>query len=218
MRLVAIRPGAFVMGSTPAETRRIQAEWNVPEAMLQPESPAHNVQISRPFFMGKYEVTVGQFKKFVAETGYKTVAEKQGWGWVYDENKKHWTKKTGAAWNDPGSEISDDYPVTLVCHADAEAFCDWLSRKDNRRYYLPTEAQWEYAARGGKEGERFPWGNDYPEGRKLNMADRYSPVPWADQTVTDGYARLSPVGSFEPNGFWLYDMMGNVVANVLRLL
>ena len=112
--------------------------------------------------MGKYDVTVGQFKKFVAETGYKTVAEKQGWGWVYDENKKHWTKKTGAAWNNPGIEISDDYPATLVCHADAEAFCDWLSRKDNRRYYLPTEAQWEYAARGGKEGERFPWGNDYP--------------------------------------------------------
>ena len=108
------------------------------------------------------------------------------------------------------TEISDDHPVILVCHADAEAFCEWLSRKDNRRYYLPTEAQWEYAARGGKEGERFPWGNDYPDGKKLNMADRHSPVPWADRTVTDGYARLSPVGSFEPNGFWLYDMVGNV--------
>ena len=62
MRLVTIRPGAFVMGSTPAETRRIQAEWNVPETMLQAESPAHNVQISKPFLMGKYDVTVGQFR------------------------------------------------------------------------------------------------------------------------------------------------------------
>jgi formylglycine-generating enzyme required for sulfatase activity len=160
--------------------------------------------------MGKYDVTVGQFKKFVAETGYKTVAEKQGWGWVYDENKKHWTKRIGASWDDPGNRISDDHPVILVCHADAEAFCEWLSRKDNRRYYLPTEAQWEYAARGGKEGERFPWGNDYPDGKKLNMADRHAPVPWADRTVADGYARVSPVGSFVPNGFWLYDMVGNV--------
>ena len=210
MRLVAIGPGAFVMGSDLAEIRRIQAEWNVPEAMLQQETPAHTVKISGPFFMGKYDVTVGQFKKFVAETGYKTVAEKQGWAWVYDESKKHWAKKTGAAWNNPGIEISDDYPVTLVCHEDSEAFCNWLSRKDNRRYYLPTEAQWEYAARGGKEDKRYPWGNDYPEGNKLNMADRYSPVPWADQTVIDGYARLAPVGCFEPNGFWLYDMMGNV--------
>ncbi len=210
MRLVTIRPGTFVMGSTPAETRRIQAEWNVPETMLQAESPAHNVQISRPFLIGKYDVTVGQFKKFVAETGYKTVAEKQGWGWVYDENKKHWTKRSGASWNDPGDQVSDDHPVSLVCHIDAEAFCEWLSRKENRRYYLPTEAQWEYAARGGKEGERFSWGNDYPDGKKLNMADRYSPAPWADRTVTDGYARVSPVGGFEPNGFWLYDMLGNV--------
>ncbi|MGO9120205.1 MAG: SUMF1/EgtB/PvdO family nonheme iron enzyme [Desulfomonilaceae bacterium] len=210
MRLVTIRPGAFVMGSTPAETRRIQAEWNVPETMLQVESPAHNVQISKPFLMGKYDVTVGQFKRFAAETGYKTVAEKQGWGWVYDENKKHWSKKMGASWNDPGNQISEDHPVSLICHADAEAFCEWLSKKDNRRYYLPTEAQWEYAARGGKEGERFSWGNDYPDGKKLNMADRYSPVPWADRTMADGYARLSPVGSFEPNAFWLYDMLGNV--------
>ena len=210
MRLIAIQPGAFVMGSTSAETRRMQAEWNVPEALLQPESPAHTVRISRPFLMGKYDVTVGQFKKFVAETGYRTVAEKQGWAWVYDENKKHWTKRTGAAWNAPGSEVSEDHPVSLICHLDAEAFCDWLSKKENRRYYLPTEAQWEYAARGGKEGERFPWGNDYPDGKKMNIADKSCPVPWADGTVADGYARIAPVGNFEPNGFWLYDMTGNV--------
>lgn len=210
MRMVAIRPGTFMMGSSPAEIRRIQNDWAVEESVIQSESPAHKVRITRPFLMGKYEVTVGQFKKFVSETGYRTVAEKQGWGWVYDDSKKHWTKKSGASWRTTGTQEWDDHPVTLVSHADAEAFCEWLSKREGRPYSLPTEAQWEYAARGGKQSERFPWGNDYPDGRKLNIADRNARVPWADRTVDDGYGEVSPVGSYEPNGFWLYDMMGNV--------
>lgn len=210
MRMILVRPGKFTMGSSSAETRRIQSEWNVEEGVLQPEGPAHTVRISRAFLLGKYDVTVGQFRRFVNETGYRTVAEKQGWGWVYDDSKKHWIKKGGASWKNTGSEDVDDYPVVLVCHADAEAFCGWLERKDGRRYYLPTEAEWEYAARGGKEGERFPWGNGYPDGKKANLADRRSPVPWADHTLEDGYARVSPVGAFEPNRLWLYDMVGNV--------
>ena len=210
MRLVLVRSGKFVMGSSEAEKRRIQSEWNVEENLLQPEGPAHTVQISRPYLLGKYDVTVGQFRRFVKETGYRTLAERQGWGWVYDDTKKHWVKKSGASWKNTGNEDVDDYPVVLVCHADAEAFCDWLESKDGRRYYLPTEAEWEFAARGGKEGERFPWGNEYPDGKKANVADRRSPVPWADRTIEDGYARVSPVGAFEPNRFWLYDMVGNV--------
>ena len=158
MRMILVRPGKFTMGSSSAEIRRIQSEWNVEESLLQPEGPAHTVRISRAFFLGKYDVTVGQFRRFVNDTGYRTVAEKKGWGWVYDDSKKHWIKKSGASWKNTGSEDVDDYPVVLVCHADAEAFCDWLERKDGRRYYLPTEAEWEFAARGGKEGERFPVG------------------------------------------------------------
>ncbi|MGO9567509.1 MAG: SUMF1/EgtB/PvdO family nonheme iron enzyme [Desulfomonilaceae bacterium] len=210
MRMVLVHPGKFVMGSSSAETRRIQSEWNVEESLLQPEAPAHTVRISRPYLLGKFDVTVGQFRRFVNETGYRTIAEKQGWGWVYDDSRKHWIKKSGASWKNTGTEDVDDYPVVLVCHADAEAFCDWLEKKDGRRYYLPTEAEWEFAARGGKEGERFPWGNEYPDGKKANLADRRSPVPWADRTIEDGYARVSPVGNFEPNRFWLYDMVGNV--------
>ena len=175
MRMVLVRPGKFTMGSSSAETRRIQSEWAVEESLLQPEGPAHTVIISRPYLLGKYDVTVGQFRRFVNETGYRTVAEKQGWGWVYDDSKKHWIKKSGASWKNTGAEDVDDYPVVLVCHADAEAFCDWLERKDGRRYYLPTEAQWEFAARGGRDGERFPWGNGYPDGKKANLADRRSP-------------------------------------------
>ncbi len=210
MKMILVRPGKFTMGSSPAETRRIQSGWAVEESLIQPEVPAHTVRISRSFLLGKYDVTVGQFRRFANETGYRTVAEKQGWGWVYDNFKKHWIKKSGASWKNTGAEDVDDYPVVLVCHADAEAFCDWLEKKDGRRYYLPTEAEWEFAARGGKEGERFPWGNGYPDGKKANLAGRRSPVPWADRTIEDNYARVSPVGAFEPNRFWLYDMAGNV--------
>ncbi|MBI4966085.1 MAG: SUMF1/EgtB/PvdO family nonheme iron enzyme [Desulfomonile tiedjei] len=209
MRLVLIPAGSFTMGSSEAEIRRIQNDWNVQESLIQREGPAHKVRISRPFFLGKYHVTAGQFKRFVQETGYRTVAEKQGWGWVYDDSKKHWAKKPSASWRNPGTEAREDYPVSLVCHEDAEAFCQWLSKKEQRQYHLPTEAQWEYAARGGKEGERYTWGDEYPDGKRLNVADRNSPVPWADRTLDDGHARLAPVGSYEPNSFWLYDMLGN---------
>ncbi|MBM4326298.1 MAG: hypothetical protein FJ118_03955 [Deltaproteobacteria bacterium] len=210
MKLVLIKPGMFLMGSSSAEVRRVESEWNVQRETLESEEPDRSVRISNPFYIGKYEVTVGQFKRFVEETGYRTVAEKQGSGWVYDRDKNHWAQKPGASWRNPGVEVWEDHPVSMVSHEDAEAFCKWLSAKERIQYQLPTEAQWEYAARGGKEGERFTWGNDYPDGAKLNSADRRSPVPWADRTIDDGYAQYAPVGSFEPNGFWLYDMAGNV--------
>jgi len=210
LRLVTIPAGKFLMGSTEAEMRRVQGEWSVQEAQLRAESPSHSVRLTNGFLMGKYPVTAAQFAAFVNETGYRTVAEKQGWGWVYDEREQHWAKTFGASWRNPGFEVREDDPVTLVCHQDAEAFCDWLSRKENRRYTLPTEAEWEYAARGGLSEKRFPWGDDYPDGGKLNMADRCSPVPWKDPTTDDGYPRISPVGSFAANEFWLYDMVGNV--------
>ncbi len=210
MSMVIVPSGSFTMGSSEAEARRLLNEWTIPEDLLRTEQPAHKVDISGTYLLGKYPVTVGRFRMFAEETGYRTVAEGQGWGWVYDRGKKHWVKKSGVSWRNPGTPTGDDYPVTLVCYADAEAFCNWLSQKEGRKYSLPTEAQWEYAARSGKNGRRFPWGNDYPDGRKLNIADRRSPMPWADRTVDDGYEGPSPVGSYQPNGFWLYDMVGNV--------
>jgi formylglycine-generating enzyme required for sulfatase activity len=210
MKLVVLPSGTFTMGSSDSEIRRVRIDWNVEENMVRPETPAHKVSLSKPFLMGKYGVTVGQFKKFADETGYKTVAEKQGWGWVYDKELKHWERREGVSWRNPGSKMSDDYPVTMICYADAEAFCNWLSKREGRKYELPSEAQWEYAARGGKEGKRFPWGDDYPDGRMLNMADRRSPVPWADRTIDDRSEGPAPVGSYAPNGFGLYDMAGNL--------
>ena len=210
MRLVVLPADRFMMGSSAPERRRVQNEWSIANELLDTEGPAHAVRITKPFALGKYEVTAGQFKRFVDETGYQTVAEKQGWGWVYDKSQKHWVKRNGASWVDPGTEVWADHPVTMVCREDAEAFCQWLSNKEGRRYFLPTEAQWEYAARGGKESDRFPWGKEYPDGSKLNMADLRSPVPWADRTVDDRHGGPAPVGSYTPNGFWLYDVAGNV--------
>ncbi len=210
IRLILIKSGTFTMGSSPSEIRRLQTEWNVPEAQVVVEGPEHKVRISRGFYMGKYPVTVGEFKRFVAETGFSTVAEKQGWGWAYDDAKKHWSKKSGASWRNTGTKLQDDHPVTFIAYTDAEAFCEWLSKKDGRKYYLPTEAQWEYSARGGKEGLRYPWGNNYPDGNEFNIADKRSELPWADRTIDDLHARTSPVGFYNPNTFWLYDMVGNV--------
>lgn len=209
MRLVLIPAGNFRRGSSPSEIRRVRAEWNIAENLVDPETPDHVVEISRPFLVGKYEVTVGQFKQFVAETGYKTVAESQGWGWGYDDSKKHWVKKNGVSWKTPGFTVYDDHPVVMVCHVDAEAFCSWLSSRDGRKYGLPTEAQWEYAARGGRQEDRFPWGNNYPDGKKLNLADRSCVVPWADRSINDLNGFTSAVGTYEPNEFKLYDMAGN---------
>ncbi len=125
MKMLVLPGGTFTMGSSDAEFRRVRIDWNVEEDMVRPETPEHSVAISKPFLMGKYLVTVGDFKKFVDETGYKTVAEKQGWAWSYDDEKKHWEKRPGVSWRDPGWKTGDDYPVTVVCHADAEAFCNW---------------------------------------------------------------------------------------------
>lgn len=210
MKMIVLPAGTFTMGSPDADLRRVRIDWNVEEDLVRPETPAHKVSLSKPFLIGKYGVTVGQFEKFASETGYKTVAEKQGWGWVYDKELKHWEKRQGASWRDPGTKTGHDYPVAMVCYADAEAFCNWLGKREGRKYDLPSEAQWEYAARGGKEGKRFPWGDDYPDGKMLNMADRRSPVPWADRTIDDRSAGTAPVGSYAPNGFGLYDMVGNL--------
>lgn len=208
--MVLIKPGEFEMGTSASEARRVQSLWPIGNDLLDAERPAHTVRITRPFLMGQYEITVGQFKEFISDTGYRTVAEQRGWGWVYNQKENRWKKQDGASWSNPGFEVWDDHPVTMISHKDAQSFCQWLSEKEGRDFHLPSEAQWEYAASGRGVSKRFPWGDDYPDSRKLNLADRRAPVPWADRTIDDGYAKVAPVGSFKPNGRWLYDMAGNV--------
>jgi len=188
--------------------------------MFKHEHPQHRVRFTRfvkmPFFFGTYHVTRGQFGQFVKDTGYKTCAEKAdkpgAWGWNSDTKKIQFNN--GANWLKPGFEQTDDHPVVCVGWEDARAFCKWLSKKDGHAYRLPTEAEWEYACRAGTS-TRYCNGDDPEKLAEVgNVADAALKAKFPDMRYTikasDGYVFTSPVGSFQPNAFGLYDMHGNV--------
>jgi formylglycine-generating enzyme required for sulfatase activity len=203
MRFVTIPAGTFRMGSPDDE-----------EGRDSDEGPQHNVRISRDFRMAVHEVTRGQFAAFVRETGYQTEAEKGG------GNNYGFNTATGSFeadpkynWRNPGYPQTDDHPVVLVTWNDSKAFCEWLSRQDNRRYRLPTEAEWEYACRGGST-TRY-WNGDDQEGlaKIANVADgtaKQTFSAWTTITARDGHVFTAPAGSFPANAFGLHDMHGNV--------
>ncbi len=168
------------------------------------EGPAHQVTV-RPFAIDTHEVTVSQFGRFVRATGYKTEAERYGWSGVFDVKAAEWTRSDGADWqrpDGPASSAPPDEPVTQVSWADAGAYCKWAGKR------LPTEAEWEFAARGGKD-EPYAWGHQLRPGGKPAGNWWQGTFP-AHNTVEDGYLRRAPVGRFPPNGYGLYDMAGNV--------
>ena len=193
------------------------------------ERPVRRVKVGG-FWIDPRPVTVAEFRRFVKATGYVTVAERAPRAADYpdadpallvpgslvfqrprarvalDDYRAWWAYVPGAQWRRPEGPASDVYtrarhPVTHVAHADAEAFVAWAGRA------LPTEAEWEYAARGGLEGARFAWGDDeFPDGQV--MANTWhGEFPWEN---LGGDQRTSPVGAFPPNGYGLYDMIGNV--------
>ena len=167
------------------------------------DEPQHNVEISRSFYMSKHTVTIGQFKNFVNETGYQTAAQKNGYGWqiVLPRNGEAEKKGQGQTWQYPGFQVSDDHPVTQVAWNDVVAFTNWLSRKEKKKYRLPTEAEWEYSARAGTTSI-FNTGADYS-----------TLIGNANLPKNGGRDRFhfsSPVGSFPANAFGLFDMHGNV--------
>lgn len=171
------------------------------------EQPVHSVLVNR-FAMGRYEVTVGEFRRFVEDTGYQTDAEKQNscYSWVGDDSKKNW--------HNLGFSQNDTHPVVCVSWNDATAYTKWLTEKTGHQYRLPTEAEWEYAARAGIATSRY-WGNDPNDAcRYANVYDntlkQKDSLPWTNHRCTDGYASIAPVGSFKSNAFDLFDMLGNV--------
>jgi formylglycine-generating enzyme required for sulfatase activity len=224
--LVLIPAGTFTMGSTEAEIKAVltkwpdaKEEWLAKEEWFAEEKPAHKVTLSKAFWVGKHEVMVGQFRRFVEATGYKTDAEKgarfKGAVVFADGNVKI---AEDASWWNPYFKQTDDHPVVCVSRNDARAFVDWLNATDKAKpagasYRLPTEAEWEYACRAGTT-TWYQWGDDPDKGKGwCNAADLTAKKTFPDWTVfnwDDGFLYTAPVGSFKANAFGLHDMHGNV--------
>jgi formylglycine-generating enzyme required for sulfatase activity len=171
------------------------------------EGPAHHVRVDS-FWIDVTEVTNRQFAEFVTATGYVTESEKQKSSAVFDLVQHEWALVTGADWrhpSGPGSSIEglDDYPVVHVSWDDATAYARWAGKR------LPSEAEWEYAARGGLEGARYPWGDELTPHGDYRANVWQGEFPREDFRL-DGLAGYGAVKQFAPNGYGLYDVGGNV--------
>jgi len=167
MEMVLTPAGEFKMGSgesaeaTAAFFNKTYGEDFLKADFFKNEHPQHRVRITKPFYLGTYHVTRGQFRQFVKDAGYKTDAEKGdrpgAWGW--NPHKKEFGFNAGYSWWNAGFKQTDEHPVVNVSWNDAVAFCKWLSRKEGKTYRLPTEAEWEYACRAGTT-TRYSSGDD----------------------------------------------------------
>ena len=190
--MVVVPTGSYMMGSPASEAGR--AEW---------EGPVHQVTISQPVAVGVYEVTRGEFGRFVRATGYSTGDR----CWTAENGKLE--ERSGRGWRNPGYRQGEREPVVCVSWEDAQAYVRWLSKETGERYRLLSEAEWEYVARGGTSTARY-WGESEAEQcRHANGADAGTGSEWV-VSCHDGYARTAPVGSYVANAFGLHDVLGNV--------
>lgn len=184
------------------------------------ETPVHEVELS-PFRIAATAVTNREFDRFVAATGHVTEAERFGWSFVFAGHlpddfpptrgvvgAEWWRQVQGATWRQPEGPQADldgrdDHPVVHVAWVDAIAYCAWAGVR------LPTEAEWEHAARGGIEDAPFPWGSELEPAGAHRMNVFQGEFPNRDDG-TDGYRGTAPVRSFPPNGFGLHEVTGNV--------
>ena len=213
--MVHLEGGRFLMGDEGSHCWKADGE-----------GPVREVEVA-PFWIDSCAVTNARFARFVEATGYRTEAEIFGWSYVFHkhvspDNKKRargfsgeanwWLGVSGACWRKPegpGSDVKkrDNHPVVHVSWNDALAFCTWNGTQ------LPTEAQWEFAARGGLNGKLYPWGDELVPKKNGKVEHRCNiwqgKFPTLD-TGADGWTNTAPVQTFAPNGFGLYQMSGNV--------
>jgi formylglycine-generating enzyme required for sulfatase activity len=170
------------------------------------EERQRQVTIAQQFALGRFEVTRAQFDAFVKDSGYKTEVGCFVWTgkqWAFDRSKN---------WVEPGFKQGPDEPVVCVSWRDAQAYAAWLAKKTKKKYRLPTELEWEYAARAGAKEARH-WGDDaaeickYGNGADLEAKKIYA--EWPAAACSDGFVHTAPVGSLKPNTFGLHDMLGN---------
>lgn len=190
--MILIDGGSFRMGAEDKEA------WPA-------ERPIHQVSL-QSFWIDQHLVTVKEFAAFTRATGHKTDSERFGWSVAFDVRTHAWRRVEGGDWRHPDgptSRASANEPVTQVSWNDAVAYCQWRDKR------LPTEAEFEFAARGGLVDKKYAWGDE------LRPRGKYRANYWQgrfpdDDRGEDGYAGRSPVKSFPPNGYGLYDMAGNV--------
>ena len=207
--LVTVQGGRYRIGD--------ESGWSYPG---DGEGPVHDVELEA-FRIERYAVSNGQFAEFVGATGWRTDAERFEWSFVFGgqlpndfpptrgvEGAPWWRQVMGADWSHPEGPHSnlserEDHPVVHVSWNDALAYCAWTGTR------LPTEAEWEVAARGGRVGVPFPWGDKLePDGRhRMNVFQGEFP---GGNSGDDGYLGTAPVDAFEPNGFGLHNVCGNV--------
>ena len=214
--MVRVPGGTFLMGS---------------EEFYEEERPVREETVAS-FWIDEYPVTVAEYRRFVKATGYVTLAEDAPDPASYPDAdpgllvpgslvfhptsgpvdlrdvRNWWAYVPGAQWRQPegrGSSLHGRvrHPVTHVAYADAEAYATWADKA------LPTEVEWEFAARGGLEQARFAWGDEFAPTGKMMANTWQGEFPW-ENLLQDGYAGTSPVKSFPPNGYGLYDVTGNV--------
>lgn len=176
------------------------------------EGPVHTVNITRPFAIGTYEVTNAQYRSFVEATGHPST----GGCRIFDGVKP--TAMEGNSWEDPGygRPAKPDEPVACVHWLDAKAYVEWLADETGKPYRLPSEAEWEYVARGKSPKTRFFWGDDpngaceYANVFDVSSAEIDNPRPIPSVTCEDGFADVAPVGQLKANAYGVYDIIGNV--------
>jgi formylglycine-generating enzyme required for sulfatase activity/serine/threonine protein kinase len=195
--MVIIPVGTFQMGSK----REVRGNFAA-------EHPIHRVTIKQPFAMGTKELSVAEFGLFVEATDYQTEAEWKGGCSYWDED---WKTDPERNWHNPGFPQSKNNPVVCIGLNDVSAYIKWLTKQTGKKYRLPSEAEWEFAARAGSKGSTY-WGTEMDRKCEYeNLMDYNDKEDKPFYACTDGYTYTSPTGSFSSNAYGLYDMLGNVL-------